>query len=81
VNPNFKEINAKDQIGDEKSVFSFYQKLICLRKSEEYKQAIVYGNLKVVWKNIRIYLRFTELVNIKSWLFLQTIKTSHNCYL
>ena len=32
VNPNYREINAAQQMGDENSVFRFYQKLIRLRK-------------------------------------------------
>ena len=32
VNPNYKFINAKKQIGEPESVFSYYQKLIRLRK-------------------------------------------------
>ena len=33
VNPNYKQINAKAQVGDPDSVFSFYQKLIRMRKT------------------------------------------------
>ncbi|OVE69488.1 glucohydrolase [Clostridium diolis] len=43
VNENYKVINANSQIEDEESVFNFYKKLINLRKSEEFKEAIVYG--------------------------------------
>lgn len=43
VNENYKVINANSQIEDEESVFNFYKKLINLRKSEEFKDAIVYG--------------------------------------
>ncbi|CUU46747.1 alpha-glucosidase [Clostridium beijerinckii] len=43
VNENYKVINANSQIKDEESVFNFYKKLINLRKSEEFKDAIVYG--------------------------------------
>lgn len=35
VNPNYKEINAKEQLSREDSVFYFYQKLIQLRKKED----------------------------------------------
>ncbi len=33
VNPNYKRINAKEQMGREDSVFHYYQKLISLRKT------------------------------------------------
>lgn len=32
VNPNYREIHAKGQVGDENSVFECYRKLICFRK-------------------------------------------------
>lgn len=44
VNKNYKEINAKSQLNDKNSVLSFYKELIQLRKSEEYSEAIVYGD-------------------------------------
>lgn len=44
VNPNYKEINAKAQVGDPDSVFSYYKKLIALRKQYP---VIVYGEYKL----------------------------------
>lgn len=41
VNPNYKEINAEEQLKRPDSVFHYYQKLIQLRKENE---IIVYGN-------------------------------------
>ncbi len=41
VNPNYKKINAKDQLAREDSVFHYYQKLIALRHE---KDIIVYGD-------------------------------------
>ncbi|ADU26317.1 glycoside hydrolase family 13 protein [Ethanoligenens harbinense] len=43
VNPNYTEINAKAQVGDPDSVFSYYQELIALRHSHE---IIVYGSVE-----------------------------------
>ena len=40
VNPNYREINAREQMRREDSVFRYYQKLIRLRKENE---IIVYG--------------------------------------
>lgn len=45
VNPNYKEINAKEQMARETSVFHYYQKLIALRKQYE---IIVYGDYKLL---------------------------------
>lgn len=41
VNPNYREINAKEQLSREDSVLRYYRKLIALRKKYE---IIVYGN-------------------------------------
>lgn len=45
VNPNYKEINAKEQLEREDSVFHYYQKLIALRKQHE---IIVYGDYELL---------------------------------
>lgn len=43
VNPNYSEINVESQQGDADSVLHYYQELIALRKSEEYKEVFTYG--------------------------------------
>ena len=48
MNPNFKEINAKEQMAREDSVFHYYQKLIKLRHE---KDIIVYGEYKLLFAN------------------------------
>ena len=45
VNSNYKQINVQAQVNDEDSVLAFYKKLTRLRKSEEYKETIVYSQL------------------------------------
>ena len=45
VNPNYKTINLEAEKADPDSVFHHYKKLSALRKSEEYKDALVYGDL------------------------------------
>lgn len=51
VNENYKEINAESQVGNADSVFSFYKKLINLRKSEEFKDSVVYGLFEPALEN------------------------------
>ncbi|NFH91150.1 alpha-glucosidase [Clostridium botulinum] len=46
VNENYKSINAESQIDDEYSIFTFYKELINLRKSDEFKDVVVYGEFK-----------------------------------
>ena len=63
VNPNKATINVASQIDDPDSVWSFYQELAALRKSEEYGQAIVYGDFTVIDQpddTLMAFLRQTE---------------------
>lgn len=60
VNPNYQSINAAAQMGEEDSVYTFYKKLIALRKSPVYQETIVYGSLEPVWAerhNLMAYYR------------------------
>ena len=60
VNPNYTSINARAQVNDPDSVFSFYKQLIALRKNPEYKETVVYGALEPVWEdrhNLMAYYR------------------------
>ena len=57
VNPNYTQINAKDQVNREDSVFKYYQKLIKLRHESE---LIVYGTYDLILdddKDIYAYIR------------------------
>ena len=47
VNPNYKKINAAQQLEDPDSVFHYYQKLIRLRKE---KDIIVYGEFEPLYR-------------------------------
>lgn len=46
VSKDYPAINLQHQCADPDSVFHFYKKLIALRKNEEYKDTLVYGQLK-----------------------------------
>lgn len=66
VNPNYKEINAKEQMAREDSVFHYYRKLIALRKQYD---IIVYGDYELllpdseeIYSYIRTYKEQTLLV-------------------
>ena len=45
VSKDYPAINLQHQSADPDSVFHFYKKLIALRKNEEYKDTLVYGQL------------------------------------
>ena len=60
VNPNYKEINVKEQLGREDSVFYYYQKLIRLRKEN---LIMVYGDYDLLLpdsKELYVYTRSLE---------------------
>ena len=60
VNPNYKEINAKEQLERDSSVFRFYQRLIRLRKENP---VIVYGKFELLMpedEEIFMYTRSYE---------------------
>lgn len=60
VNPNYKEINAQEQLNRDDSVFHYYQKLIAFRKQ---KEIIVYGNFELLLpedEDIFMYVRALE---------------------
>ena len=64
VNPNYKEINAKVQINDKDSVYSFYKQLIKLRHEIS---CIVYGSFNVIDindKNVLSYERQLKDISI-----------------
>ena len=46
VNPKYKDINLAAQRYDAHSVFSFYKKLIQLRKNTDYLNTLVYGDFE-----------------------------------
>lgn len=60
VNPNYKEINVADQLKDSDSVFSYYKKLIALRKTHA---VFVDGAFSLIMEkdeNIFAYIRKNE---------------------
>ena len=62
-NPNYVDINVKDQMGRPDSVLEFYRSLIRLRKDERYQDTVVYGSLQPYLreqKNLMAYFRKGE---------------------
>lgn len=63
VNKNYKEINAENALKNEDSVFSYYKKLIELRKNNE---LIVYGDYRLINReNPQIFSYIREFENEK----------------
>lgn len=57
VNPNYKKINAAQQLEDSDSVFHYYQKLIRLRKE---KDIIVYGEFEPLYREDEQIFAYTR---------------------
>ena len=60
VNPNYKEINAAQQLEDPNSIFHYYQKLIRLRKE---KDIIVYGGFEPLYRDDEQIFAYTRKQN------------------
>ena len=60
VNPNYRNINAKEQMDDANSIFHYYKKLIQLRKSHEVFVKGKYELLLEEHKDLFIYTRTFE---------------------
>ena len=65
INPNYKEINAAQQLGDPDSVFYYYQKLIRLRKE---KDIIVYGDFEALYRDDDKIFAYTRKLDQKKLL-------------
>lgn len=65
INPNYKEINAVQQLGDPDSVFHYYQKLIRLRKE---KDIIVYGSFEALCRDDDKIFAYTRKLDQKKLL-------------
>ncbi len=65
VNPNYREINAEEQMAREDSVFHYYQKLIRLRKEQE---IIVYGTYDLLLPDDRELYVYTRALGAEKLL-------------
>ncbi|WP_202081631.1 glycoside hydrolase family 13 protein [Caldalkalibacillus salinus] len=60
VNPNYKDINAKQALSDQDSIYYFYQKLIKLRKEHD---VIVYGTYDLILEEHEHIYAYTRTLN------------------
>ena len=65
VNPNYKEINAKQQVGNPDSVFSYYKELIRLRHENE---IIVYGDYELLEPDNEELFIYTRTLCDEKWI-------------
>lgn len=77
VNPNYKEINAKEQLSREDSVFHYYQKLIALRHSSE---VIVYGAYELLLPNDPAIYAYTRTLGNEKLLVICNFKKEEQSF-
>ena len=70
VNPNYKEINAEAEVADSDSVFSYYKKLIKLRRDSEWSDVIVYGDYELLDLQNEFVFTYLRKLNNKTLLVL-----------
>ncbi|MBW8351386.1 alpha-glucosidase [Bacillus sp. IITD106] len=52
VNDNYKKINVAAEEKDENSILHYYKKLIAFRKSDKYKDVLVYGTFAPIYEQV-----------------------------
>lgn len=77
VNPNYKNINAKQQIHDRNSIFHYYKQLIQLRHS---MPVIVYGQYQLLEENHPDLYIYTRLYNDEKLLIIANFSTNKHIY-
>ncbi|WP_193015819.1 glycoside hydrolase family 13 protein [Proteus sp. FME41] len=74
VNPNYAQINAKQEIEDKHSLFAYYKQLIALRRHSEISEILIYGDFSPLdspknviafkrtyeGKSVNIYCNFSD---------------------
>ena len=60
VNPNYTTINAAAQVNDPDSVFSYYKKLIALRRNSAWSETIVYGDYALLAPEDKAVFAYTR---------------------
>ena len=60
LNPNYPQINAAKQVGDPDSVYSFYRRLLALRKSDK---TFVYGHYALLLPDDEEIYAYTRTLN------------------
>lgn len=77
VNPNYKEINAKEEMGRTSSVFHYYKKLIRLRKENE---IIVYGSYELLLPDSEELYVYTRTLGSEKLLVICNFTENESAY-
>jgi oligo-1,6-glucosidase len=74
VNPNYRQINAKQALSDPDSIFHYYKKLIQLRKQEE---IVVYGDFQLIYGDSEEIFAYTRTLNMEKWVIICSFSNEH----
>lgn len=74
VNPNYKEINANQQLSDTDSVFNYYKTLIALRKENP---VMVCGDYQDVSPDNESIFAYTRSLEKTKWLVVLNMSSNH----
>lgn len=73
VNPNYREINFESQKHDENSLYSFYKKMIALRKRADLNELFIYGETVPCRLELDGVIAYERRLSDKSvWVFCNT---------
>lgn len=59
MNPNYRQINVREQEARTDSVLAYYRRLVHLRKADAYRETFTYGIFEPAYQERRMYLRIT----------------------
>ncbi len=77
VNPNYPEINAASQINDPDSVFSFYKKLISLRKEN---RILIDGDFTMLSPEEGKIIAYSRSLNEETWIAVHNFSEEENIF-
>lgn len=81
VNPNYKQINYESQKNDPDSLYSFYKKMVALRKSETYQDLFIYGDIVPMYETESGIIGYERRLNNKSVLIVINAKPNETVLL
>jgi len=73
VNPNYKEINAKDALADPDSIYHYYRRILALRKETP---AFLYGDFRDLDPQHPLVFVYTRTLGTESYLIILNFSRS-----
>jgi len=77
VNPNYKEINARQELADPNSIYHYYAKMIALRKNAP---ALIYGDYKDIDPSNPSIFAYTRILGVDKYLVVLNLSKASVAY-